>query len=81
MLAEAADANDMYEEALSNLKHRTPVSRGKAGPSNAEKEQAAKDYYAGVRTNVRCISRASTPYVLFTDAWNRRSSLHGCCRT
>ncbi|KAI0312347.1 glycosyltransferase family 2 protein [Amylostereum chailletii] len=52
MLAEAADANALYEEAIQNLKHRTPVIRGGGGLSNAEKEQAAKDYYAGVRTNV-----------------------------
>ncbi|TFY80975.1 hypothetical protein EWM64_g3032 [Hericium alpestre] len=55
MLAEAADANELYEEALSNLKNRTPVRKGpknKGGMSAAEKEQAAKDYYASVRTNV-----------------------------
>ncbi|KAI0066085.1 glycosyltransferase family 2 protein [Artomyces pyxidatus] len=52
MLAEAADANDLYEEAIQNLKHRTPVYRGNGTVSEAEKEQAARDYYAGVRTNV-----------------------------
>jgi len=54
VLAEAADVNSMYEEAIINLKTRKPVLRkGTAGVvSTAEKEQAAKDYYAGVRTNV-----------------------------
>ncbi|KAA1473984.1 glycosyltransferase family 2 protein [Dentipellis sp. KUC8613] len=52
MLVEAADANELYEEALQNLKHRLPVNKGGNGTSAAEKEQAAKDYYASVRTNV-----------------------------
>ena len=54
VLAEAADVNSMYEEAVINLKTRKPVLRkGTAGVvSAAEKEQAAKDYYASVRTNV-----------------------------
>ena len=45
----------MYDEALHNLKTRKPQISMKARPglSNAEKEQAAKDYYANVRTNVR----------------------------
>jgi chitin synthase len=53
--AEAADFNSIYEEALTNLKTRKPaVPKGIAGVVNAaEKEQAAKDYYASVRTNVR----------------------------
>ncbi|EIM82816.1 uncharacterized protein STEHIDRAFT_63761 [Stereum hirsutum FP-91666 SS1] len=52
--AEAADANALYEESIQNLKNRTPVNKGnnKAGMTTAEKEQAAKEYYAGVRTNV-----------------------------
>lgn len=55
--AEAADFNSIYEEALMNLKTRKPaVPKGLAGVvSAAEKEQAAKDYYASVRTNVRVI--------------------------
>ncbi|KAH7921400.1 glycosyltransferase family 2 protein [Leucogyrophana mollusca] len=52
MLAEAADANGIYEEALDNLKHRKPAANKSNVPSLAEKEQAAKDYYANVRTNV-----------------------------
>lgn len=59
VLAEAADANELYEDAIQNLKHRTPVVRGGTGTlSNAEKEAAARDYYAGVRTNVSCRSSA-----------------------
>lgn len=52
--AEPADANDIYEEALDNLKNRKPPAPKKqsASVTNAEKEQAAKDYYANVRTNV-----------------------------
>ncbi|KAF8070711.1 chitin synthase, partial [Lyophyllum atratum] len=54
MLTEAADVNSIYEEALTNLRTRKPVAaKGVGGaPSLAEKEQAAKDYYANVRTNV-----------------------------
>ncbi|RDB24703.1 Chitin synthase 3 [Hypsizygus marmoreus] len=54
VLAEAADMNGIYEEALTNLRTRKPVVKGGggAGQSNGEKEQAAKDYYANVRTNV-----------------------------
>ena len=47
-----ADANAVYEDAIHNLKHRTPVIRGDGQMSKAEREQAAKEYYAGVRTNV-----------------------------
>ncbi|KAF8894117.1 chitin synthase-domain-containing protein [Infundibulicybe gibba] len=46
MLTEAADVNSIYEEALSNLKK---PKTGRLSP--AEKEQAAIDYYANVRTN------------------------------
>lgn len=54
MLTEAADVNSLYEEALVNLKTRKPaIPRGVAREmSIAEKEQAAKDYYANIRTNV-----------------------------
>jgi hypothetical protein len=53
--AEAADFNSIYEEALMNLKTRKPaVPKGSTGVASAtEKERAAKDYYASVRTNVR----------------------------
>jgi chitin synthase len=54
VLAEPADVNSIYEEALYNLKNRTPAPpKTNAILSVLEKEQAAKDYYAGVRTNVR----------------------------
>lgn len=71
MLAEAADVNGIYEEALESLRalkfaDATSSSarqgtkpkqgaRGKTVPkamSEREKEQAAMDYYANVRTNV-----------------------------
>ncbi|KAG6813294.1 hypothetical protein H0H92_012449 [Tricholoma furcatifolium] len=55
VLTEPADVNGIYEEALDNLKTRKPAVAKKPGggvPSIAEKEQAAKDYYANVRTNV-----------------------------
>jgi hypothetical protein len=54
MLTEAADVNSIYEESLSNLRDRVPIDnpRGKGLRSIPEKEQAAKDYYANVRTNV-----------------------------
>jgi len=64
MLAEAADANELYEDALQNLKHRMPVSRGNATVSIAEREQVAKDYYASVRTNVCASSSSISPVFL-----------------
>ncbi|THH00743.1 hypothetical protein EW026_g1841 [Hermanssonia centrifuga] len=52
VLADGADANDMYEESLVNLRDRKPLPKPTNHVSNAEREQAAKDYYASVRTNV-----------------------------
>ncbi|KAF9241557.1 glycosyltransferase family 2 protein [Melanogaster broomeanus] len=63
MLAEAADVNGIYEEALDSLraakfsdvdaKTKSGKGAGKAKViSEREKEQAAIDYYANVRTNV-----------------------------
>lgn len=55
MLTEIADINSLYEESLSNLRDRVPIDNGKSkkGPATiAEREHAAKDYYANVRTNV-----------------------------
>ncbi|KAH9062450.1 chitin synthase-domain-containing protein [Lactarius vividus] len=53
MITEEADANALYDEATNNLKYRAPVIRPDAGRvQSAEKEQAAKEYYASVRTNV-----------------------------
>ncbi|CEL61047.1 chitin synthase [Rhizoctonia solani AG-1 IB] len=45
------DRNSAYMDALHRLKIRKPLPR-KGGLTDAEKEQAAKDYYASVRTNV-----------------------------
>jgi chitin synthase len=55
-IAEPADANALYASATYNLKHRTPVIHGDGALTNAEREQAAKEYYAGVRTNVGFIT-------------------------
>ncbi|KAF5316916.1 hypothetical protein D9611_003857 [Ephemerocybe angulata] len=55
MLTEPADINSIYEDSLANLRDRVPINDGKkpkTQPSIAEKEQAAKEYYATVRTNV-----------------------------
>lgn len=56
VLADVADADEMYEESLTNIRNRKPVIKKPKGPpvlTPAEQEQAAKDYYASVRTNVR----------------------------
>lgn len=47
-----ADRNSSYMDALHRLKIRKPLPTRKGGATPAEKEQAAKDYYASVRTNV-----------------------------
>jgi len=55
MPAEAADMNSIYEESLANLRDRIPVDQTiakKGVASIAEKEQAAKIYYANVKTNL-----------------------------
>jgi chitin synthase len=53
MITEEADANALYDEATNNLKYRAPVIRADANRVlSTDKEQAAKDYYANVRTNV-----------------------------
>ena len=55
VLADAADVNAMYNDSLLNLKDRKPVIKGSVVPhSEAERELLAKEYYAGVRTNVSC---------------------------
>jgi chitin synthase len=46
-----ADANQVYEDSIVNLKTRKPVEK-RTRRNFAEKDQAAKDYYASVRTNV-----------------------------
>ncbi|KAI0339791.1 hypothetical protein BDW22DRAFT_1431288 [Trametopsis cervina] len=55
VLADVADADEMYEESLTNIRNRKPTGKKSKTPpvlSSAEQEQAAKDYYASVRTNV-----------------------------
>ena len=58
MLSSPADVNSIYEEALENLRLRNMGEKGKVKNkpekilTDAEKEMAAKDYYANVRTNV-----------------------------
>lgn len=54
MLTEVADVNSIYEESLSNLRDRVPIDngKGKGTLTVAEREHAAKEYYAYVRTNV-----------------------------
>lgn len=48
-----ASTNELYEEAIANLKNRTPVVKPKSTSlSEHEKAQAAKEYYASIRTNV-----------------------------
>lgn len=54
VIAELAGADDIYEEALENLKSRKPPATKPPSPQMlyAEIEAAAKIYYANVRTNV-----------------------------
>lgn len=93
MLAEAADQDSVYEEALMNLKNRVPKDgvvlydeKGgvvgtkigkKDGMSAVEKETAAKDYYANVRTNVGFVSD-SCPLYMTDCPDDYRFCLHGC---
>ena len=73
MLTEVADVNSIYEESLSNLRDRVPIDNGKGkGPlSVAERENAAKDYYADVRTNVLLVWVLSNVSVFFFSCWKR----------
>ena len=52
IMTEPSDVNQMYDTTLSNLRERKPLPKPTMGPSETEKEQQAKDYYANVRTNV-----------------------------
>ncbi|KAF7315388.1 Chitin synthase [Mycena indigotica] len=52
MSTDQADMNNIYEEALSNIRNRKPAYTQNTPMSNTEKDQVAKDYYANVRTNV-----------------------------
>jgi chitin synthase len=76
MHSSVADVNDIYDEALGNLKRirngEVPVSAAPEKKSRsqtlAEKEQAAKNYYANVRTNVLLswvLSNVSVCYPFF----------------
>lgn len=63
-----------YVEALTNVKMRKPIIPKGAGrsPTIAEKEQAAKDYYANVRTNVcrgLLSNRKLTDKLLHSSCW------------
>jgi chitin synthase len=70
MITEEADANALYDEATNNLKYRTPVIRAEDNRVlGAEKEQAAKDYYASVRTNVGYLSSFSLGAALADDVF------------
>ena len=62
-LVEAGDINDMYLETLNNLKNRKPLPK----PARTEREidEAAKDYYANVRTNVRRSSSFQPHFLSF----------------
>ncbi|EPT04519.1 hypothetical protein FOMPIDRAFT_131809 [Fomitopsis schrenkii] len=51
-VVDAAAVDDIYKEALENVKYKRPSTKPNAGTSLAEQEQAAKDYYANVRTNL-----------------------------
>ena len=80
MLTEAADVNSLYEEALFNVKNKKPLpAKGNGIPSNSEREQNAKDYYANVRTNVGCVP-LNIELIPWVDYLADRSCLLGCCR-
>ncbi|KAH9839307.1 chitin synthase-domain-containing protein [Rhodofomes roseus] len=51
-VVDAAAVDDIYKEALENIKYKRPSTKPNPGNGLAEREQAAKDYYANVRTNV-----------------------------
>lgn len=70
MLSTPADVNSIYEEALENLRLRNMGEKEKKPEkilTEAEKEMAAKDYYANVRTNVSD-SPAWSPLHLIIDS-------------
>ncbi|KAG9009396.1 hypothetical protein FRB94_012053 [Tulasnella sp. JGI-2019a] len=53
ILAEPGDVNTAYMDALNNIKRRkTPLTPAGRLPTNSEKDQMNRDYYANVRTNV-----------------------------
>lgn len=65
----------MYDETLNNLKTRKPVTKPNTIPSEAEKEQQAKDYYANVRTNVLLAWVLSNVSCLFHSFLEQTSDL------
>lgn len=68
IVAEPGDVNTAYLEALNNIKTRRPfLGDIKRAQSQAEKEQATKDYYASVRTNVGPYHIECHSYRLTTD--------------
>lgn len=88
-MAEApADRNSVYMEALHRLKIRKPLPTRKGPSTDKEKEQAAKDYYASVRTNVLLawvlsngilaagILSGGSPSSTFTDAMGTGGNLN-----
>ncbi len=80
MITEEADANALYDEATNNLKYRTPVMRADDGRVLAmEREQAAKEYYASVRTNVSASLPLRTAFADTTTLL--RCCSHGSCLT
>ncbi len=83
VLADVADADEMYEESLTNIRNRKPlVKKPKTPPklSSAEQEAAAKDYYASVRTNVCAFLLAYAALSVFTHWGCIRCFWHGCFR-
>lgn len=80
MITEEADANALYDEATNNLKYRTPVMRADGGRVlAAEREQAAREYYASVRTNVRASFLLRIAFADMTSL--PRCCSHGSCLT
>lgn len=52
--------DDIYKEALENLKTKKPLPRSPF-VSEGEKDQMRKDYYANLRTNVSRLLYGSCP--------------------
>jgi hypothetical protein len=52
VLADITDADEIYEESLANVRDRKPLHEEVRPGTLFDRDQAAKDYYAGVRTNV-----------------------------
>ena len=82
ILTEPSDVNQMYDETLSSLRNRMPQqAKAPPLPSETEKEQQAKDYYANVRTNVglphqiqsvllfTMFLNSGTPYMGSLECW------------